>query len=669
MNNVLTSAEGLSAAIQSIQEEIYTALPAFWEGDIKGFGKVYKNVQNSSDNIPKYYKSSKIFIPEVYNSLKGNYEDVFYDNSKACVFCFLIDDKDSTEDNLVFTTKVKVVFMVNLNMIYPNSIERQDSKAQKDIVEILREINGNYKINEVERGIDNVFNQYTTSGVKFDDIQPLHSFAVNIDLSYYLTDQIDNTQIITEDTSSNAGGNVVVDVNSPPSITVQSNEMFIELDVNYNYQIVASNTPTSYNVLNLINGLTLDSVTGVITGLVTGSERVETMTLQATNEFGTSSRLVNFNLTFDNADDFLAPYDLSASNISADKTAFQLNWKIRDYNRTILLSEVYQQNVLVATVYYEQLNIFTSGGSFNFTGLNGVFDYKVRLKNMDGEYSPFSEILEVDSTQGLVLTNNESNVKTNPGLLNVVSYYKMDAINNDLANGRIIDEIGNNNCNLFNAGLILDSVINKSIVFESSHSSLQSFALKENSNNLSFTDDTVDRPFSISCWFNLQEDNGVFNILATKLGEWNLYVRNGYQTTNFLEIGFNITDSSAGNVTFKSRDKSFPPTSQATPTTRKNQWHHVIVTYNGLGDTEKGSIKIFVNNTYYNSDTNLPSPSVDNYDSMKNLGSNFYIGGDENRADRVSKLKMDETIIFDKVLSKDEINFLYNNGSANSLTP
>ena len=79
--------------------------------------------------------------------------------------------------------------MVNLSMIYPNDTERQDSKAQKDVVEILREINGDYEINEVERGLDNIFNQYTTSGVKFDDMHPLHSFSVNIDLNYYLTDK------------------------------------------------------------------------------------------------------------------------------------------------------------------------------------------------------------------------------------------------------------------------------------------------------------------------------------------------------------------------------------------------------------------------------------------------------------------------------------------------
>jgi len=189
MNNLLTSAEGLSLAIQSIQEELYDALPDFWSGDIEGFGKVYKNIENSFNDIPTYYKSAKIFIPEVYNSNTGNYEDVYYNDRKSCVFCFLISDKDETEDQILFKNKVKVVFMVDLKKIYPSEKERQDAKAQKDVIDILRNINGSYEINEIERGIDNVFNQYTTSKIRFNDLQPLHAFSVNIDLEYYLTDK------------------------------------------------------------------------------------------------------------------------------------------------------------------------------------------------------------------------------------------------------------------------------------------------------------------------------------------------------------------------------------------------------------------------------------------------------------------------------------------------
>jgi hypothetical protein len=189
MNNVLTSGEGLSSAIQSIQEELYSGLSNLWLGDIEGFGRVYKNIENSSDDIPKYYKSAKIFIAEVFNSNKGDYQDVYYDDNKSSLFCFLISNKDDTEDQVLFKNKVKVVFMIDLSKIYPSSNERQDSKAEKDAVGVLRDINGSYIIGEIQRGIDNVFSEYTTNKIRFNDLHPFHVFSVNIELNYYLTDK------------------------------------------------------------------------------------------------------------------------------------------------------------------------------------------------------------------------------------------------------------------------------------------------------------------------------------------------------------------------------------------------------------------------------------------------------------------------------------------------
>jgi hypothetical protein len=421
MNNVLTLAEGLSAAIQSIQEEIYTALPAFWEGDIEGFGKVYKNVQNSSDNIPKYYKSSKIFIPEVYNSLKGSYEDVFYDNNKACVFCFLIDDKDSTEDNLVFTTKVKVVFMVNLTMIYPNSIERQDSKSQKDVIQILREINGDYKINEVQRGIDNIFNQYTTSGVKFEDIQPLHSFAVNIDLNYYLTDEINNIALV--DTVTNGDTTVI-----NPNLPVVSNiyNRYIQIGVYFEQIISATNNPTSYAVFRLLDGLSFDSVNGIISGTVTGVERLETMVFTATNEFGTSNdKLTFFSLINGTADTFFPPNNISISDL--DGNSYILNWVFRPYNKGINGIEIYRNNISKGIV--EQV----IGGSRS-TGIrmqsNVGYEnkFKVRFKNEDNLFSYFSNEIFVDYKNDLItleynLNTTIENVNNVPFIVPTQIYY------------------------------------------------------------------------------------------------------------------------------------------------------------------------------------------------------------------------------------------------------
>ena len=58
-NNVLNSPNGIDQTVQSIQLDLYRELKNVWSGDIDGYGRVYKNIENSTDDIPKYYKSAK----------------------------------------------------------------------------------------------------------------------------------------------------------------------------------------------------------------------------------------------------------------------------------------------------------------------------------------------------------------------------------------------------------------------------------------------------------------------------------------------------------------------------------------------------------------------------------------------------------------------------------
>lgn len=181
MNNLKTSPIGIDKVIQDVQVTMYGLLSNLWSGDIEGFGKVYKSL-NSENNI----------IPEWYNSSKKDYEDVYYDDSKSCVFCFLVSDNDSTTDEFVFTSNVKCVFMVDLSKIYTDNSLRNDSEAQRDAVQALRDSDfQNFDITQIQRGIDNVFSGYFTDKIKSSkiDTQPLHCFSVNFDLQYYLTDK------------------------------------------------------------------------------------------------------------------------------------------------------------------------------------------------------------------------------------------------------------------------------------------------------------------------------------------------------------------------------------------------------------------------------------------------------------------------------------------------
>jgi hypothetical protein len=190
MNNLLSNPVGLDSTIDKIQKDLYEQLCSVWEGEIEGYGRVYKNPVNTGESIPDYYQTSKIVTPAWYNSKLDDYEDTYYDDNKAAVFCFLTQENDSTEDSVVYTSSIKIAFMVDLSKIYPTSKDRQDSRAQMDVAEILRNYNfEKYNITGLERRIDFVFREYLTSSIRFNDMHPLHCFAIKIDLEYFLTDK------------------------------------------------------------------------------------------------------------------------------------------------------------------------------------------------------------------------------------------------------------------------------------------------------------------------------------------------------------------------------------------------------------------------------------------------------------------------------------------------
>ncbi len=177
-NNTLTILSGIDETIQGVQKHLFSELALIWSGDIDGYGRVSKNIQGG-ENIPEWFNASKL-----------DYEEVYYNDEKSCVFCFLVGDTDSTEDEVLFVSDVKCVFMMDLSKVFPGITERQDATAQLDAANSLREIAyERYFISEVQRGIENVFLGYDTSKIGFNDIHPLHCFSINLKLNYYITEK------------------------------------------------------------------------------------------------------------------------------------------------------------------------------------------------------------------------------------------------------------------------------------------------------------------------------------------------------------------------------------------------------------------------------------------------------------------------------------------------
>ena len=189
-NNLLNEPLGIDESIQDVQIDLYAELGLLWQGEIEGYGKIYRNPVNTGVDTPEAYATSKIITPEWFNALKQDYESVYFDDNKACVFCFLIDDEDNSEDEYVFSNTAKVVFMGDLDKIYPNVAQRQDSKMQVEAVQVLRDISyKRYEVLGVERRVESIFREFSSKEVKFDNMDKRHVFAVKLRLNYYINDK------------------------------------------------------------------------------------------------------------------------------------------------------------------------------------------------------------------------------------------------------------------------------------------------------------------------------------------------------------------------------------------------------------------------------------------------------------------------------------------------
>lgn len=535
---------------------------------------------------------------------------------------------DAVLNNL--TNFVEVIFvstMLTEDSTYSLEITNDGKLWYRDKIYVTTQTKSDIENNKHEIGGGNIYKPYST---------------VN-----------DDTYIVGGDTGGgDTGGGTELTDTLPLIKAVTYGNNYITLNEEFLYQIIATNTPTSYDAYPLPDGLVIDTVSGVISGNPFGDERVEAVTLSATNEYGTTTRNIDFYLTYDSADDFLAPYDFIAANDTED--GFLLRWYTKPYNRVISASEVYKNGLLVTTIYHTDRNQYGVENKYVFTGIDGNYPYKVRLINSAGEFSPFSEdfYYNIPSLKGALL-DNESIVKTNPTMDNVVAYYKLDSITDTV----LIDETSVNNGTIVGtAPNKVDGLIGDAVDF---NASLLQQGVVSSSASLSFGSGTgYDSPFSVSLWFKGDGGSTTFPLML-KENEWQIFV-NEYQGVT--KYSFSLRDVNYSPI--RSRVKvSFLDDAPVA-----NEWQHLVVTFDGdafYGD----SMDIFIDNKYINNEMPINSTFNNPYNKMRITNSELFIGND-NRFDsyRQQTIVMDEVVVFNKELTKDEINFLYNDGLGNSLT-
>lgn len=163
---------GIDFKIKIIQDALFNRLGF---SNVDFYGRVQKGLN----------KDIKTIVPEVHIS-KSERKEVYYDDINAPggnVFFVEEDDKHTTKDGIVFTAKIKIVFMLNLEKLYPNSNTRNDSEVQEYIIKLVRKLRV-LEVNAVEKGLNSVLKGFSTENIKLNDMQPYHIFSINGTLNY-----------------------------------------------------------------------------------------------------------------------------------------------------------------------------------------------------------------------------------------------------------------------------------------------------------------------------------------------------------------------------------------------------------------------------------------------------------------------------------------------------
>lgn len=174
MNYTIDNPKAIDLTIQKIQTYLFDNLN--W-GEIDVYGRVYKNPSETKGLVLEAYIGN------------DEYKDVFTDDSKVANIFFIEDDDHSSVEGIKFTSKLKIVFMVNLRKAYPNINHRADMEAQIDAITLMRKRSGfSFKANGgLEKGIKKCLGEFYTDSIVTNDMHPYHVFSITGEITYQIS--------------------------------------------------------------------------------------------------------------------------------------------------------------------------------------------------------------------------------------------------------------------------------------------------------------------------------------------------------------------------------------------------------------------------------------------------------------------------------------------------
>ena len=186
------------------------------------------------------------------------------------------------------------------------------------------------------------------------------------------------------------GGLVPVVASSPP--------LYTQLGTSFSFQISATNNPTSYSIFNPPSGLTVDASTGLVSGIITGDARLESMSVTASNEYGSDSELIFIYAVTEDPTILVPPTVLTATDESFSVEygfQFRLGWNYPPYVGNITTIQIFKDDVLNQTLTNVGASKITAV-LFRYLSNTPTYSFRVKFGDSDGNFSALSNELLVD---------------------------------------------------------------------------------------------------------------------------------------------------------------------------------------------------------------------------------------------------------------------------------
>lgn len=128
---------------------------------------------------PRAYKEeTKNGVIPMINEDGSEYTDVFFNDGVDGSCFFYVEDSRSAVHGYFNDVTLSIVFQVQLDELY-STVHRADEEANNEVIIALKKLT-DYEIVSLVTGLKNVYSEFDTSSVEFDDVGNFHVFRVDL---------------------------------------------------------------------------------------------------------------------------------------------------------------------------------------------------------------------------------------------------------------------------------------------------------------------------------------------------------------------------------------------------------------------------------------------------------------------------------------------------------